>query len=114
MSGYKDNKMGWFFSPHGKVDPFEESMFASLFDDETDYEILEIENNIKEFNLYRKLAIVKTLNFPFEIFWLYLFLGKKYSDNRWETQKLYNKIIKRKINLEEFRKELTRLVKEPT
>jgi len=105
MSGIYNKKQGstYLLNP---LDPLTEAYLCSIFDEQVDYDIKEALVNKKQMKLYSKMCIYKILCFPLEYSLAFLVLGRSYAKDKWNAQKLYWKLLNKKVTIEEFNKEM--------
>jgi hypothetical protein len=111
MSG-KYNKRDGFVYLHlqsNKLDPFHIAVIESMFDEQADYDIEDINLEIEEGKLFRKVCIVKTLIFPLEVLVTKLVMGKPWTSEKIKAQGIYWKFLRKKITLEELKKEIIKI-----
>lgn len=106
MSAKYKKESGFVYLHEGYIDDYNEAMIVSMFDEQTDYDIEDIRKDIKEAKMFRKICIVKTILFPLELLLTLIILGKKEAKEKIESQKLYIKLLRNKINVSEFKEEV--------
>jgi hypothetical protein len=106
MSGKYKKQSGFVYLHEGRIDEYNEAMIISIFDEQTDYDIEDIEKDMKEEKLFKKICLIKTIMFPLEILLTFLILGRSEFIEKIETQKLYIKLLRNKLNVSEFKEEV--------
>ncbi len=80
----------------------EQIHFAMLFDEYVDEEVRQMEETIKEDKILRKVCLIKTICYPLELLVTYILLGKIWTAERVEQQKVFKDYLKKKIDIKEF------------
>lgn len=102
----QDPKSGFTFCPFGEVDDFSATIIESMFDQQADFDEIDIYYEIKENKNIKALALAKTILYPFEIVVFRIIAGKAYANKIKAMQSLYTKFLKKKITLKEFKEQL--------
>ncbi len=99
-----DDKMGAGIVIDGSE--MEQIHYSLLFDEYVDDEIREMEHQMREEKILKRVCWVKTLCFPIEFIITYFLLGKIWTKERIEQQKLFNAFLKNKVTSKEFSNKL--------
>lgn len=102
----QDPKSGFTFCPFGEVDDFSATIIESMFDQQADFDEIDIYYEIKENKNIKALALAKTILYPFEIVVYRVIAGKEHARKIRKMQSLYTKFLKKKITLKEFKEQL--------
>lgn len=106
-----DDKMGHIYVPSGKLDAYTAAAIGSMFDQSVFLDERDIVLDKEETDLINKLALAKTVLFPFEYLAFRVFAGERFSRAIMEEQRLYWRFLRKKIDLEQFKLELVKLNK---
>jgi hypothetical protein len=93
-----------------KLNEIEESILIGTFDQETEQDIIKIQNEINESKFLKKVCVYKLLLVVPEYILLKIFFNKKYSEGKRQVASLYIKFLFNKITLNTFKKELQLLL----
>lgn len=83
----------------------DEAILFSIFDQNTDMDIQEIEQEIQAKKLFKRVCLFKTLTFPLEIL-LFGVFDRQQLHIRWQQQKICFKFLANKIDLNKFKSEM--------
>lgn len=86
--------------------------YCMIFDEYVDEEVRLMELQIKEEKVLKRVCLVKTICYPFEILITYLLLGKNWVKERNQQQRLFNSYIRGKIKFKDFQLSLMQLTKQ--
>ena len=111
MSAQYENGSGLAYCPYGKVNEYDEALISVLFDQETDYDIEEMERLMQEERLMRKICFIKTLVFPIEYIATLAILGGRWAKEKRDAQSLYWKFLRKKVTYNQFQRELVRVIR---
>lgn len=110
MSASYENNHGLAYSPYGKLTEYDEAIIGSLFDQDTDEEENMINKSMQEESFMRKVVLIKTILYPIELALTYFILGKKWTEEKRESQKLYWAFLRKKISYNQFQRSIVRLI----
>lgn len=97
----KDNGFTYLYS--NSIHPYDLTLIESMFDMQTTYDEIDIQENMKENNIYKKSCLVRTILFPLDLLVTFLVMGPKEAKIRWKTQKVCWKFMRNKITLQQFK-----------
>lgn len=109
MSAKFDTKSGHIYLAKGRLDPYSELYIENMFDQTVDYDSQDILFEREQTKAAKKVALCKVLTFPLEFTLLRVFAGKLYSDAIAKENNIYWKLIRNKLNFEQFTVELSKL-----
>lgn len=95
-----DEKMGVGVIIEGSE--MEQIHYAMLFDEYVDEEIRQIEEQIKEDKILRRVCWIKTLCYPLELLLTRVLLGKIWASERVDQQKVFKDYLNKKIDVKQF------------
>lgn len=93
-----------------RLDQFSQTILESQFDFQTDHDIMNIELQIKENKVLKRICLVKSLLFPFEYLLLRLLVGKNHADDAVEFQSVYWDYFRGRIDTETLSNKLLKKV----
>lgn len=80
--------------------------YQMIFDEYVDEEVRQLEEQIKEEKTLRRVCLLKTICYPFELLLTYLLLGNTWALERKAQQKVFSDYMKKKIDIKEFQQKL--------
>ena len=113
MSASFDKSDGFSFYPVGEVTEQDRTINMMIFDQKFDYDLGVYKSEQKEIKLLKKICLIKTLLFPLELTFSFLFLGSRWTKIKViNSQKLYWRFLRKKISYEKFKKQLVNQIQE--
>lgn len=114
MSAKYDKKLGSFFTQgftqgYDDISPQDEMSFALCFDESADENIMNIEHEMRETALLRKVCWIKSWLYLPEYWLTYILINKTWATERKEQQHYYSQMRKGKMNIYDFQKGLLSL-----
>lgn len=114
MSGSYKKRDGfvYLFNEKDGNDPFYRTMFEAMFDEQTDMDVLELQEEMEAEKEFRKVCWLKTVIFPVEVVAAYFIMGKSWAKDKIKAQKFYWKFLRKQITLDDLKVEVAKLLKE--
>jgi hypothetical protein len=108
----KEDK-GWLacYSSVKPLNPHDEAIVQTTFDNETGDDIKRIEKEMARDKLLRKTCLIKLLTFPLEYVAIFVLLGKLRAKDKINLTKIYYKFYKQQISFYDLQKDLQELSK---
>lgn len=97
---------GFVYFPE-TLNQFEEAMFCSQFDVQVDYDVMDIQKELKDNKILKRVCLYKLVIFIPEIIFTFIMFGRKASGYKVKESKLYYQYFRGRITIEKFKKELT-------
>lgn len=104
MSASSSDKEKHTFYYNLYIDPFDKAILSTMFDHNTDIDIIEIEMELQQIKALKRLCLFKTLSFPLEL--IVLIFNWSLLKKRCKYQWLYLKFLRNKISYQDFKKAL--------
>lgn len=102
-----DEKMGPMYITSGNgLDIYQQLQIDLIFDQCTDQDIQEIELEMKQVALLKKVCWVKVMSYPQDWLLSYFLLGKSWAKERVEEHKVYKEFLRNKLTIKEFNTKL--------
>jgi len=89
---HSNNKESFYI--YKKINDYQRSLIEGIFDEQTDYEIKELEKELRIAKNLRRFFLMKTLLFPLEMVLTLLLFGMKRAGRRWKYQKQMIRLLR--------------------
>lgn len=110
MSAKYEDRDGFTFLPTKKLSEFQETILNVAFDNQIHFDILEAEELVKEKKVLKRVCIYNIVLFPLQYMFTFMLFGREYASERKILFKLSIKYLRKKITVDEFKKELNNMV----
>lgn len=105
MSAKFERRDGFSFIPRNNdITELEETLLNVSFDNQVAYDIMDIQESIKQAKIIKRVCLYNVLLYPMMWTFTRMFFGKEYAQERTAVYKLSMKYLRKKINAEQFTK----------
>lgn len=96
----------------GDINPVEETLLLTTFDQQTNFDIKVIEEQIRKEKQAKRVCLYKMIMYPFEYILIKLLFGTKGLEDKTTAHKIHKAYYKNKISYIEYTKRLANFFKD--